>query len=498
MAFEFVDCLARAGIGLWQVLPLGPTGSSQSPYQSLSSFAGNPLLISLELLVEDELLRPNDLLSGPANTVEANYVGAADFKQSRLHLAYKRFERDTADSGLSREFEEFTDNEAYWLDDFAFFMAAKFTEDGRPWFAWKDRALSRHDEWTRRETERLLTRSIRFEKFCQFLFFRQWMELKRYAGSHNIRLMGDVPIYCAHDSADVWASREFFQLEPGGSASAMAGVPPDYFSDTGQLWGNPLYDWDSLEKDNYRWWLKRINATLKMVDQIRIDHFRGFEAYWAVAQGETTAVNGRWRPGPGQKFFSVLRQSLGDNLPIVAEDLGVITPRVDALRQANGLPGMKVLHFAFGGGSDLYLPHTYTHNTVCYSATHDNDTSRGWYDAIGPDYAHMTPSVIEAERDRARRYLGCDGSDIAWNLIRLALSSVADTAIIPMQDVLNLPNTCRMNRPGLGEGQWLWRLTREQLTDAPWGSLSDLVYLYSRQPVKPATDPVLDVVVEDK
>jgi 4-alpha-glucanotransferase len=305
--------------------------------------------------------------------------------------------------------------------------------------------------------------------------------------------MGDVPIYCAHDSADIWAERQFFRVDAAGRAELQAGVPPDYFSATGQLWGNPLYNWEALRADGHRWWLRRVKATLALVDMLRIDHFRGFEAYWAVDKGETTAVKGRWIKGPGQELLDVFRRELGDNLPILAEDLGVITPSVDKLRTDNGLPGMKVLHFAFGDGAEAYLPHTYEPNTVCYVGTHDNDTSVGWYEANSPDYEHMSRDVIDAERDKARRYLGRDGSSMPWDLMRLAFSSVADTAMVPMQDILSLPASCRMNRPGLGEGQWLWRLTPEQLDNAPWGGVRELAYLYGREPEKKARERVRDV-----
>ncbi len=325
--------------------------------------------------------------------------------------------------------------------------------------------------------------------------YRWWV--RRYAAERNVSLLGDVPIYCAHDSADVWANPRFFRLDAEGRAELQAGVPPDYFSATGQLWGNPVYDWKALAEDGYRWWVRRVKASLAMVDLLRIDHFRGFEAYWAVDKGEDTAVKGRWIKGPGQALFDVFKKELGANLPILAEDLGVITPRVDRLRTDNGLPGMKVLHFAFSEGAEAYLPHEYERNTVCYAGTHDNDTTRGWYEAEGPDYAHMDRGVIEYERDKARRYLGRDGGGMAWDLMRLAFSSVANTAIVGMQDLFNLPNSCRMNRPGLGDGQWRWRLTGEQLRDAPWEGVRDLVHLYGREPVKPARDPVEDVETVD-
>ena len=489
----FLDFLEKAGVGIWQVLPLGPTGGANSPYQSLSSYAGNPLLISLDNLVELELLDRRDLADAPENGMHVEYGVAAAFKEKALRKALERFLDARANASLVGEFEDFRQVESAWLEDFALFMAAKEFFGGLPWYEWRDLGLRRHEPEAVQKYTKLLAHEIRFQKFRQFLFFRQWRELRHYAAERNVRFLGDVPIYCAHDSADVWAEPEFFQLDGEGRAEFMAGVPPDYFSATGQLWGNPLYDWKALRADSYRWWVRRVRATLAMVDMLRVDHFRGFEAYWAVKKGETTAINGKWIKGPGQDLFEAFRREFGDNLPILAEDLGVITPAVDKLRTDNGLPGMKVLHFAFGPGADAYLPHTYDRNTVCYVATHDNDTTRGWYEAESPDYEHMSRDGIDFERDRARRYLGRNGADMPWDLMRLALGSVADTAMILMQDVLNLPNSCRMNRPGLGENQWRWRLTGEQLDNAPWGGIRDMVYLFGRQPVKEEREEAEDV-----
>lgn len=496
-ARAFVDFLENAGMGIWQVLPLGPPGGSNSPYQAISTYAGNPLLISLDNLVELELLNRSDLAGAPENGPVLSFPKAANFKELALRKAMDRFAGAPSHSRLAAEFAEFCLAEKSWLDDFALFVAAKEFFGGRPWYEWKDADLRRHTPEGLQKYGKLLAREIHFQKFRQFLFFRQWRELRAYAADRNVRFFGDVPIYCAHDSADVWAEPEFFQLDAEGQAELMAGVPPDYFSANGQLWGNPLYNWKALRADSYRWWRRRLKASLALVDILRIDHFRGFEAYWAVEKGETTAINGRWIKGPGQELFDVFREEFGDSLPIVAEDLGVITPGVDKLRVDNGLPGMKVLHFAFGGGSDSYLPHAYERNTVCYVATHDNDTTRGWYDAVGSDYEHMSREALDGERDRARRYLGRDGADMPWDLMRLALSSVADTAMLLMQDVFNLPNSCRMNRPGLGEDQWRWRLTSDQLSAAPWGGLRDMVFLYGRQPIKPVREEVEDVEAEE-
>ncbi|MDR1611955.1 MAG: 4-alpha-glucanotransferase [Planctomycetota bacterium] len=492
-AYAFVDFLEKAGIGVWQVLPLGPTGGSNSPYQSLSSFAGNPLLVSPERLMEERLLGPDACDGAPGNADQVDFAAVAAFKDRLLDTALENFDAGRSSVQFAGDFDLFVEAEKAWLDDYALFAAARNFFNGMAWYEWEDIDLRLHRPGALREYGKLLARDVRREKFRQHLFFRQWRELRKYAGERRVKFLGDVPIYCAHDSADVWAAPEFFQLDGDGRAAFMAGVPPDYFSVSGQLWGNPLYDWRALEADGFAWWLKRIRAALSLVDMLRIDHFRGFEAYWAVPKGETTAINGKWIRGPGQKFFDALKRGLGEDLPILAEDLGVITPGVNRLRLDNGLPGMKVLHFAFGEGAEAYLPHSYERNCVCYVATHDNDTTRGWYDAEGGDYAHLSREVIDLERDRARRYLGRDGSSMPWDLMRLALGSVADTAVLLMQDVLNLPNSARMNRPGLGAGQWRWRLTDEQLAEASWTGLRDLVDLYGRQPVKPDRGAVEDV-----
>ncbi|MDR2390795.1 MAG: 4-alpha-glucanotransferase [Planctomycetota bacterium] len=496
-AREFVDFLADSGMGIWQVLPLGPTGSGNSPYQGLSSYAGNPLLVSLDEFVECGLLARSDLADGPVNLTRANYAAAAAFKEKRFRRAFGNFLDGNADQELIREVEEFGDAEREWLDDFAVFMTARDIFQLRPWPAWGEPPLERRESGALGEFIKKHISEIRYHRFVQFFFFRQWQRLRRYANGKNVKLFGDIPIYCAHDSADVWANPELFRLGENGEASFMAGVPPDYFSATGQLWGNPLYDWERLRRDGFRWWRRRIQASLKLTDMLRIDHFRGFQAYWAVPRGETTAINGKWLKGPGQELFNAFREDFGNHLPIVAEDLGVITPSVDALRRDNGLPGMKVLHFAFGGDSDAYLPHAYERNTVCYVATHDNDTTRGWYEAAGEDYAHIPREVVEQERDRARRYLGRDGSGMAWDLMRLALSSVADTAMLTMQDVLDLPNSCRMNRPGRGEGQWLWRLADGDLERANRAGLREMAELYGRLASKPGRKIVPDVTTEE-
>lgn len=478
-AYRFIDFLHASGLTLWQVLPLGPTGASNSPYQSLSSFAGNSMLVALEPLVNDGLLKAEDLQGVHFAEGRVDYCRAAEFKERALRKAFAVFQAGRGNPALRSRWLAFKREQAAWLEDFACFAALRRHFQNRAWFAWPDKGLVKRSPALLAKVRKEMADEIAFQVFCQFCFFSQWRALKDYANQKGICIIGDVPIYVAHDSADVWASPEIFALDESGLPLTMAGVPPDYFSATGQLWGNPLYRWDALAESGFSWWLARISATLALVDRLRIDHFRGFESYWEVPAGETTAVNGRWRKGPGDAFFNALRNSLGE-LPIIAEDLGVITPEVTALRQRHGLPGMKILQFAFCDGAEHYLPHTYESNCVCYTATHDNDTTRGWYAAEGADYSHHDRAVIERERDKARRYLARDGSDIAWDFIRLAMSSVADTAIFPMQDVLNLGNEARMNRPGIAEGQWEWRMTAEQLANAPAGRLREMVWLYGR------------------
>jgi 4-alpha-glucanotransferase len=371
---------------------------------------------------------------------------------------------------LREPFEAFRRTHAAWLDDFALFMTLKDRHGGWPWPEW-DAALATRDPRALDAARRAGAGAMDAQRFRHFLFFRQWAALRRHARARGVRIVGDLPIFVAHDSADVWANPGLFHLDARGRCTVVAGVPPDYFSATGQLWGNPLYRWDVLEGDGYAWWIERVRATLEMVDVVRLDHFRGFDAYWEIPGDAPTAVAGRWVPGPGAAFFEALRAAIG-SLPLIAEDLGVVTPSMIALRDRFGLPGMKVLQFAFGGDpSHPFLPHRFGRECVVYTGTHDNDTTRGWY-ATAP----------EKERDFARRYLGRDGHDIAWDLIRAAFASVADTAVVPLQDVLDLGGEARMNLPGRLGGNWTWRFGWDQLTGFHRGRLRDLVTLYSRRP----------------
>jgi 4-alpha-glucanotransferase len=472
-AFRFVDWLALAGQRLWQVLPLSPTGFGDSPYASPSAFAGNPLLISLDWLAGEGLLGDGDLGTVPEVAPhEVDFGRVIAFKLPLLRRAFDRF-RAGAASGQRPDFEAFCRDEAGWLDDYALFMAVKDLHRGAPWVDWPDAiALRRADaleDWRAR-----LRAEVRYHQFVQFQFRRQWRELRRYANERGVRIVGDLPIFVAHDSADVWAHRDLFRLDASGRPTTVAGVPPDAFTDDGQLWGNPLFAWDRLAATDYGWWIDRVRAALALVDLLRIDHFRGFAAAWVVPADAPTAASGRWERGPGSAVFAAVRRALGD-LPFLVEDLGLITPDVHALRDELGLPGMKVLHFAFDSGPEnAYLPHSYPHACVVYPATHDNQTTIGWFQ-----------SRPEWERQAIQRYLGRDGSDIAWDLIRLALASVANTAIVPLQDVMRLGDEARMNTPGRPAGNWGWRYLPHQLHPGLAAGLGELTATYGRGPVTP-------------
>jgi 4-alpha-glucanotransferase len=466
-AYAWVDALVAARQTWWQILPLGPTGYGDSPYQCFSAFAGNPYLLSPEALVRDGLLRRDDLADVSFPDGRADYGPVIRFKVAMLARAWENFQAG-AGGHLRPAFEEFCERRAAWLDDFALFMALKDAHGGVSWSVWPEEYVLREPE-ALRQARRELAPAVGQHKFRQFLFFRQWGELRGYAHSRGVRLIGDIPIFVSSDSADVWAHPGLFQLDAHRRPRVVAGVPPDYFSATGQLWGNPLYDWDALKRTGYAWWIERMLATLAQVDLVRLDHFRGFEAYWEIPAGMPTAQIGRWVEGPGADFLEALRDALG-GLPLIAEDLGVITPEVEALRDRFGLPGMRILQFAFGGAAeDRFLPHNYERNTVVYTGTHDNDTTRGWFARLSTREAAFL-----------RRYAPYAETDVAWELIRLAWGSVADTAVAPLQDVLSLGTEARMNLPGRPSGNWGWRFTAGMLTDAVLGRLADLTEVYSR------------------
>lgn len=472
-AYRFIDFLVESKQQLWQVLPLGPTGYGNSPYMCYSAVAGNPLLISLELLRDNGFLQDEDLAHAPEFPADhVDYGAAIAFKIPLLQKACEAF-KERATAAQQSEFQDFCTAKAYWLDDYALFMSLKEAEEGAGWHRWAPKVANRQPEvleqWRRR-----LAAEVFYHKYLQFEFFRQWSDLKRYANKHGIAIIGDIPIYVAHDSADVWAHPQNFALHPEtGDATLMAGVPPDYFSETGQLWGNPVYDWEHLQATEFHWWVQRFEAMLDYVDLIRIDHFRGFEAYWAVPYGETTALNGKWVKAPGKEFFQVLNQKLG-KLPILAEDLGVITPEVEALRDEFQFPGMKILQFAFGSDSgNSFLPFNYPRNCLVYTGTHDNDTTVGWFNQLS-----------EFEQKKVVQFLGCVSPDgIHWDMIRLAMSSVANQAILPPQDLLGLGTEARMNFPGKSENNWAWRYKPGDLSSELCDRLRTLTELYGRAPV---------------
>ncbi|HEY9619240.1 MAG TPA: 4-alpha-glucanotransferase [Crinalium sp.] len=476
-AYEFIDFLEASGQTWWQILPLGPTGYEHSPYtMNFSAFAGNPLMISLDQLAEEGMLSPDELtpLSGDElNSNRVNFDIVIPHKMSLLKLAYERFQKLLA-TDQNEHYERFCQEQADWLDDYVLFMSLLEANDGKDWNLW-ERAIARREPVALKAQSEALHDAIQFHKFLQFMFFKQWTKLRTYANSKGIQIIGDVSIYVCHNSADVWANPDIFKLDPETLSPAyIAGVPPDYFSATGQLWGNPVYNWDQLQKTNYAWWIKRFKATLQYVDVVRVDHFRGFEAYWQVPAGEETAMNGEWIKGPDADFFEVLNETLG-SLPILAEDLGIITPEVELLRDRFQFPGMKILQFAFSDGpANAYLPHNYVSNCVVYTGTHDNDTTLGWWQSAPP-----------SDRQFLSQYLGYTSPDnideIHWILIRVALASVAKLAILPLQDILGLDNSCRMNDPSISAGNWRWRYNSSNLlTPGLSQRLLDLTRLYSR------------------
>jgi 4-alpha-glucanotransferase len=469
-AHRFVEWLERTGQGIWQILPLGPTGYGDSPYQALSAFAGNPLLVDLEAVAAAGWLTADDLAGRPMFSEDRVDFGLAiAWKTSLLDRAWERFDRE-ADAWQQNEFTAWCDARSAWLPDYALFMALKEDLDGRPWTEWPA-GLRDRDPAALQEAAGRLADRIGAHRFRQWLFFAQWSRLKSFAAGKGVRLIGDVPIFVAHDSSDVWARRELFRLGEDGRPTAVAGVPPDYFSETGQLWGNPLYDWERLAEDGYAWWGERLKASLELVDVVRLDHFRGFEAYWEVPAGAATAEKGRWVPGPGADFFTAMRAALDGRLPVIAEDLGVITPEVEELRDAFDLPGMKVLQFAWSGPENLFLPHHHGPNAVVYSGTHDNDPTLGWW-------RHLADA---ATRELVAEYSGGPVDEPHWTLIRLGMASCAHTFIATMQDVLGLGREARMNLPGEAGGNWSWRMPRTALTDPAADRLSRLAWLYCRR-----------------
>jgi 4-alpha-glucanotransferase len=459
-----VDQLEEMGQHLWQVLPLGPTGFGDSPYQSLSTFAGNTLLISFDMLVKDGLLaerKLHEFPEFPADHVE--YGDVIPAREAILESVCRTFERRASKTRM-KACERFCRSEAYWLDDYALFVALKEAHGGAPWPEWPEE-LALRDEKALSRAERKYHTTIRNVKIKQYLFHDQWKRLTEYCHRKNIRLIGDIPIFVAHDSADVWAHPDLFFINGHGELIVQAGVPPDYFSETGQLWGNPLYRWGIHQNQDYAWWAARMRKMFDTVDVVRIDHFRGFEAYWEIPAYAENAIDGKWVKGPGESIFESLIKQLGP-LPIIAEDLGVITDEVEALRDKFHFPGMRILQFAFGNDpkAEDYRPHSYPQNCVVYTGTHDNDTTVGWFHSKPGNGSTRSAEDIEEERKRILAYVGTDGSQIHWDMISLAYHSKANTAMVPLQDVMGLGSEARMNTPGQCRGNWQWRFTPEMLT----------------------------------
>ncbi|HCR30865.1 MAG TPA: 4-alpha-glucanotransferase [Opitutae bacterium] len=471
---EFIDFLSDAGFTYWQVCPLGPTGFGDSPYQSFSSFAGNPYLISLKAISELGLLAPailEDLSALPKSVVD--YGGLFNAKWPVLDAVYHTYTNDSSIELPYGDFEEFCDQEGSWLEPYAYFQALKNHFNGADWRQWPAKCRD-YENALKSPLRKKLSNEFEAQKFFQYLFFGQWKLVRDHAASRGIRIIGDIPIFVALDSADVWQNQRFFQIDPKTSDPiAVAGCPPDYFSEDGQYWGNPLYDWKAHENDGYSWWIDRLNASFGMHDIVRIDHFRGFDSYWSIPYGSETAREGEWVDGPGIGFFKTVKKAIPD-CRLIAEDLGELTPGVRSLRETTGLPGMSILQFAFGGeGDNLYLPHNVHSNTVLYPGTHDNDTSIGWY-----------RSTDEKTQDHVRRYLDVSGENIGWDFIRAAYKSVAKLAIIPLQDIMSLDSEARFNSPGQAMGNWQWRYQPVQLR-ALYGGTSDylksLAELYYRE-----------------
>ena len=468
-AYEFVDKLAAAGQKIWQVLPLGPTGYGDSPYQSFSTYAGNPYFISLDLLRQDGLLTQEECDEADCGQ-DPRYVSYEKLYRTRFAALCRAFER--FDSGREPLYETFLAENSAWLEDYALFTVIKKDQEDRPWMEWPE-PLKRREPQALAEQAGRLAEEIRFIEFQQFEFWKQWRELKAYANEKGIRILGDIPIYVAMDSAGAWANIKQFQFDENLRPKGVAGCPPDAYAVTGQLWGNPLYDWPYHKKTGYAWWIDRMRHVTKLYDFVRIDHFRGFEAYYSVPYGDPTAENGHWEPGPGMDIFRALENALGE-MDVIAEDLGFLTDSVREMVTESGYPGMKVLHFAFDSGSgNEYLPHRHIRNSVVYTGTHDNETSRGWYH-----------SITEETRGYCLRYLGCEShteEQFARDLIRAAQASVADTAIIPMQDYLNLGNEARMNEPStLGGINWRWRMLPGEFTEELAAEIRALAETYGR------------------
>lgn len=468
-AYKFVDFLVETKQKLWQVLPLGPTGYGDSPYQCFSTFAGNPILISIEKLVEEGLLDKKEAdPKEPFDDEKVDYGRVINYKNAVFRKAFDNFESNKKNGAETAKFESFCERHSKWLDDYSLFMSLKGKFHGRPWIEWDhDIKLKQNDAVARYKHE--LATEIKFQKFLQYVFFKQWYELKAYANSNGVKIIGDIPIYVAFDSSDAWSSPSTFQFDSEMTPINVAGVPPDYFSKTGQLWGNPLYNWQALKDTGFKWWIDRIRSVEELVDIIRIDHFRGFAGYWAVPYGDKTAMNGKWEKGPGEDLFFAIKDAMGD-LPILAEDLGFLTEDVHELRDKFNFPSMKILQFGFDSkeGSP-YVPHLFTPNSVVYTGTHDNDTIVGWYDKAPAE-----------DKKYVKEYMNTDGKEIAWDFIRFAWASVAVFSIAPLQDILSLGSEARLNTPSVASGNWQWRFKWDQITPQIKEKLKKFTKLYGR------------------
>lgn len=460
-AYHFVNFLKDSGVSVWQTLPLGPTHADGSPYQCLSAHAGNPAMIDLDWLVAKGWLHIDAATGSPGVTVaKRNCIAAA-----LMNFEVRASENDRYD------YAEFCDRKAHWLNDYALFMALREEFGQKSWNSWPAHYRDR-DRKSMQEAQRRLARQINVTKFEQYVFFRQWHELRDYACRSGVAMFGDIPIFVSYDSADVWAQRQCFKLDNNGAMLTVAGVPPDYFSETGQRWGNPHYDWEYLQESNFDWWVERIRTQLELFDILRIDHFRGLESAWEIPAEEMTAVNGHWVKAPGEKLLQRIGEAFG-SIPLVAEDLGIITPEVEALRDQFDLPGMKILHFAFDGNvNNPYLPYNISKNCVIYTGTHDNDTTLGWFQKLPPERQQFVGE-----------FLGCEPPPMPFALMHAALASVSNLAIIPMQDILELDSCHRMNIPGTIEGNWLWRFNWEQLTECRAVKFARMIRLFGRVPV---------------
>ncbi len=463
-AYDFIDFLKKSGQHLWQTLPLTPTGFGDSPYQGFSAFAGQPLLISPDDLVKMGFITEEELKDVPRNDVDMVHYGEViAWKNSILKLAFTRFKE-------TKEYAAFVKAHAYWLEDYALYMSCKEFHEGRAWLEWEKEYRNPTAE-TKAKMKVQFAQEMKYYYFVQYIFYKEWEEVKEYASENEIEIIGDMPLFVSLDSADVWANQGLFQLDTKGYPIVVAGVPPDYFSATGQLWGNPLYNWKAHQKDGFKWWIARVRHQLQLTDYLRIDHFRGLESYWAVPYGDENAIGGKWVKAPGKALFTAIEKELGKGLPIIAEDLGIITPEVEELRDAFDFPGMKVLQFAFDATDESsFLPHQFTStNCVCYTGTHDNNTTKGWY-----------AEASEYSRDKVRRYMNTDGNSVHWDFLRTCFGTIATYAVVPMQDILGFGKEGRMNTPGEAMDNWSWRYREEMLTEGLAEGLYQVTKLYGR------------------